>query len=309
MPEVLPRHWLMLGFLGVVWGASFMAMKLALGGVGPILLASIRVTLGAAFLLVILHAMGKRLPGWRSATERTIWGFAVALALLSNALPFVLLGWGQQVVASGFAGVCMAAVPLFVLPLAHALVPNERMNLRRLVGFVMGTLGVIVLIGPAAFDSTGADFELLAKLACVAAAGCYAVGSITTRLCPEVDKLALSAAVLLLASLVLLPLALWVEGLPTRLDATTLWALLYLGILPTGIAQVVLVTVNREAGPSFFSLVNYQVPLWSVFFGALILSEPLPPSLLLGLLLILGGVALSQLERLRRLFGHRAPAP
>jgi len=98
------------------------------------------------------------------------------------------------------------------------------------------------------------------------------------------------------------PIALWREGLPEGLDATTLWALIYLGVLPTGIAQVVLVTVTREAGPSFFSLVNYQVPVWSVIFGAVILLEPLPPSLLLGMALILGGVALSQLGRLKRLF-------
>lgn len=301
-PAILPRHWLMLAFLGVIWGASFMFMKVALDGVGPLALAATRVALGAALLLVILYAMGKRLPDWRHAQGRVIWGFALALAVLSNALPFFLLGWGQQVVASGFAGVCMAVVPLLILPLAHVFVPGERMTLRRMVGFVMGTLGVIVLIGPAALASTGADLELLAKLACVGAACCYAVGSITTRLCPDVDRLALSAAVLLLAALILMPLALWREGLPEALDSRTLWALLYLGVLPTGIAQVVLVTVTREAGPSFFSLVNYQVPLWSVFFGAVILLEPLPPSLLLGMIMILGGVALSQLGRLKRLF-------
>ena len=73
------------------------------------------------------------------------------------------------------------------------------------------------------------------------------------------------------------------------------FALLYLGVLPTGAAQVMLVVINREAGPVFFSLVNYQVPIWSVIFGAVFLLEPLPPSLLLGLALILSGVALSQL--------------
>ncbi|MCR9114532.1 MAG: DMT family transporter, partial [Rhodobacteraceae bacterium] len=211
----------------------------------------------------------------------------------------------QQSVASGFAGVCMAVVPLFVLPLAHVFVPGERMTLRRLTGFATGTAGVIILIGPGALASTGAEFEVLAKLACVGAAGCYAVGGIFTRLSPETDRLSLAAAILLLAAVLFTPYALWAEGWPEEINLTALAALLYLGILPTGVAQIILVNVIRDAGPSFLSLVNYQVPIWSVIFGAVLLSEMLPPSLFLGLAMILGGVALSQLGALRRLFTGR----
>lgn len=199
----------------------------------------------------------------------------------------------------------MAAVPLLVLPLSHLFVPGEQMRLRRLIGFVMGTIGVIVLIGPGALASTGADFEGLAKLACVGAAGCYAVGAIFTRLAPEVNRMALAAAVLLVAAVIFTPYALAVEGWPDMPRGHSLWALIYLGLLPTGVAQILLVQVIREAGPVFMSLVNYQVPIWSVVFGAVILSEALPPSLFLGLALILSGVALSQLGALRRLFGAR----
>lgn len=303
MPQIAARHWIMLALLAMVWGASFMFMSVALRGVGPLVLAATRITLGAMLLLAVMAAMGRSLPRWRDKNGPVIWTFALAMALFSNAIPFFLLGWGQQVVASGFAGVCMAVVPLLVLPLAHVFVPGERLTLRRLSGFVLGTMGVAVLIGPAAFAATGADLELLARLACIAAACCYAVGSICTRLCPEVDRLALSAAVLLLASVILVPVALSVEGWPREIDKTSIMALIYLGILPTGAAQVVLVTLNREAGPVFFSLVNYQVPIWSVIFGSVFLLEPLPPSLILGMALILGGVALSQLGRLKRLFG------
>ncbi len=301
-PTILPRHWFLLGFLGIVWGASFMAMKIALDGVGPFVLAASRVVLGSFFLLVILYAMGKRLPGWRSRNDRVIWCFALGVAAMGNAVPFVLLAWGQQVVASGFAGVSMAVIPLFTLPLAHFLVPGERMHLRRLTGFVMGTMGVIVLIGPAAFDSSGADLELLARLACIGAAFGYAMGSIITRLCPAVDMLVLSAAVLLLAAILLVPVALWQEGVPSGLDSRTVGALLYIAVLPTAVAQVVLVLLTRQAGPSFLTLVNYQVPVWAVLFGAVFLLEPLPPGLLLGMVLILGGIALSQLGQLKRLF-------
>lgn len=303
--KIAATNWIRIAVLGVIWGASFMFISVALTGAGPLFVAACRITLGAVFLLGLSFARGNRLPPVRGRQAGRVWAFALAMALFSNAIPFALLSWGQQWVASGFAGVCMAVVPLLILPLAHILVPGERMRLRKLAGFVLGTVGVAVLIGPGAFTPTGNAMESFARLACIGAACCYAVGSISTRLCPKVDGLALAAAVLMLAALIITPYALMEEGLPTDLTQKSFWALLYLGILPTGVAQILLVQVNREAGPSFFGLVNYQVPVWSVILGAVVLSEPLPPSLLLALALILSGVALSQFGALRRLFGGR----
>ncbi|WP_297541843.1 DMT family transporter [Roseovarius sp.] len=305
MQEISTLNWLRIGALGVIWGASFMFVSVALTGVGPFFLAAVRIVLGAGFLLCLLRVKGRKLPPRNGVDGRKIWQFALVMALFSNVFPFILLSWAQQSVASGFAGVCMAAVPLLILPLAHFLVPGERMHLRRLVGFVLGTTGVVVLIGPGAFTSTGKDLESLARLACLGAAGGYAIGSIATRLSPEVDRLALSALVLTLAAGMILPLALVVEGWPSALNTKSLLALLYLGVLPTGVAQVLLVQVNREAGPSFFSLVNYMVPVWSVILGALVLGEALPPSLLAAMTLILVGVGMSQWGALRRVFGAR----
>lgn len=300
----------MLGTLGLIWGASFLSISLALRDFGPLTVAATRITLAAILLVTITFARGSGLPPLRSTVDGPkIWLCALIVALTSNAVPFVLLSWGQQSVASGFAGVCMSVVPLIILPLAHALVPGEQMNLRKLVGFVIGTAGVVVLIGPAAFVATGAEAEALARLACVGAAMCYAIGSITTRLCPQVDFYALAAAVMLLASVLLLPVALWVEGVPTPAGLLPLLALLYLGILPTAIAQIMLVKVIREAGPTFMGLVNYQVPVWSVVLGALILGEALPASLISALALILAGVALSQGGALARLFRAMSRSP
>src|SRR6056297_783205 len=147
---VAPVNWLRLCALGMIWGASFMAVSVALQGVGPLTVVAVRLSLGAVFLLALRRATGRGLPRRRGPEAGRLWAFIVAMGLFSNALPFFLLSWGQQVVASGFAGVCMAAVPLLVLPLAHFLVPGERMHFRRAIGFVMGTLGVAVLIGPEA---------------------------------------------------------------------------------------------------------------------------------------------------------------
>ncbi len=306
-PTPSAANWALLGLLGLMWGASFLAVELAIVDFGPLSVSGLRITLAAIVLLSVARLRGVRLPRLSDPQGGTIWLAALLIALASNALPFSLLSWAQKSVASGFAGVCMAVVPLIILPLAHLFVPGERMNLRRTAGFALGTAGVAVLIGPGAFAATGAENEILARLACIAAAGCYAVGAITMRRCPETGFLSLAAAIMLLAALVLLPTALIVEGLPQRPGATSVLAVLYLGLLPTATAQLILVQVVRQAGPTFMSLSNYQVPIWSVFFGAAILSEPLPPSLFLALAMILSGLALSQLGALRRLFGRRAP--
>lgn len=303
MPSsIAAKNWAKLAILGVIWGASFMFVSVALQTVGPLMIVAARISLGAVFLLGLAYSIGNGLPPIKGRNGRIIWAFALAMGVFSNAVPFALLTWGQQFVASGFAGVCMSVVPLLVLPLAHFAVPGDRMSLRRLVGFVIGTIGVVVLIGPQAFASTGNSLEMFARLACVGAAGCYAVGSICTRLCPDVDRLGLAAATLLLAAVIFTPYALLNEGLPGDVSGLSLIALLYLGILPTGVAQILLVQVIRDAGPVFMSLVNYQVPIWSVVFGVLLLAEPLPPSLITAMALILGGVMLSQLGALRRLF-------
>lgn len=302
MQETRPINWLKIGILAIIWGASFMVMSVALRQVGPLMLVAARLSMGAVFLVVLAYLRGGGLPSFKGKNARTIWGFALLMGLFSNAIPFALLAWGLQHVASGFAGVSMAATPLLILPLAHFMVVGERMTLRRSIGFAIGTIGVVVLIGPQAFSSTGSELELWARLACVGAALCYAIGSISTRLCPEVDMLSLSAAALCLASAVFLPYAMIMEDMPGNLSWQVILALVYLGIVPTGVAQLLLVQVVRDAGPVFMGLTNYQVPVWAVIFGTLFLAEPVPSSLLLALVLILGGVALSQAGALRRLF-------
>lgn len=287
-------NWIKLLFLGLVWGSSFMGVSLALEGFGPMSIAAVRITLGAIALLSIIRMMGIALPDLRTHQGRIIWLCALGMGFFSNALPFTLLSWGQTYVASGFAGVCMAVVPLFVLPLSHLFVPGEHMTLRRTISFLIGFAGVVTLIGLKAFASAGTDFESMARLACLGAALCYAIGAIITRLCPSVNLLSLSAATLVCGAMMILPTALMQEGLPSLPETRPLLSVLYLGLVPTALAQVLLVQVARSAGPSFLSTVNYQVPVWSVMFGALLLNETLPPQLFAALALILGGLLLSR---------------
>lgn len=304
MPSPTRRDWLILAALGLMFGSSFMGVSVALQGFGPLSIAAYRITLGAVILVVFAKASGRNMPALSAPNGLAIWGAAIAMGAFSNAIPFFLLGWAQAHVASGFAGVSMAAMPLITLVLAHFLIAEERITLRRLIGILIGFIGVLVLIGPSAFESTGGELENTARFICLAAGACYSIGSIVARLCPDVDRRAFAATTLVAATVMIVPVALWKEGVPTEFPSTlpTLSVIL-LGIFPTALAQILLVILVRRAGPTFLSLVNYQVPLWAIFLGAALLGEDLPSSLIWAMGLILIGVAVSQLGALSRLFG------
>ncbi len=288
MTRPSPLDWLAIALLGLVWGGTFMVISFALQGYGPLTVACARTTFGAVTLLVVLALTGKRLPlGW------AVWRFILPAGLLSTALPFFLLSWAQGSVASAFAGLSMASVPLFVLPLAHVF-SDELMRPRKLLGFGLGFAGVALVLGPEAF---GTGQALLPRAACFAAALCYAVSSILTRRCPKVDPIAFAAATLLVGAALLIPAMLLAEGLPQWAGSKPSMAIIFLGLVPTALAALLRVITIRRVGSGFMTLTNYQMPLWSMGFGTLILGEALPPTFYAALLLILSGMAVSQSGR------------
>jgi drug/metabolite transporter (DMT)-like permease len=280
-------NWLSILALGVIWGGTFMVVALALRGYGPLTVAAARTGLAATALVVLAVILRRPLP--KISVDLGL--YIAVIGALSTAVPFFLLSWGQQYVPSAFAGLSMAAVPIFVLPLAHMFVPGDRMQFRKIAGFGLGFLGVMFLVGADAF--TG-DTAILPRLACLGAALCYAVSSVVTRRCPPIDPVLLAAASLVVGSALLIPAMLAIEGLPAMAAPIPMAAILILGLVPTALATLIRVQVIQTAGPSFLTLVNYQVPLWSVLFGVLVLHEALPGHFFWALLLILAGLAVSQ---------------
>lgn len=290
----------MIVLLGFVWGGTFMVTEIALQGITPFWLAASRITFAALVTTALWGIWGFEL--FTAPLTRKNRVALLFIGAASSAVPFGLLAWGQQYVTSGFAGVSMASVTLIVLPLSHFFVAGEIMTLRRVIGFAIGFVGVVILIGAQAFESTGTELETAGRIACVGAACCYALSSIVMRRLPPVDPFGLSTVLLIIAAFLIIPVAWLVEGPPPLPKGDTLAVLAFLGLAPTAAANVLRVLVIRSAGPVFMSIVNYQVPLWSVLLGALVLGEALPPSLLLAMALILLGVAISQYGALSRLF-------
>jgi drug/metabolite transporter (DMT)-like permease len=292
-------NWASVLLLGFVWGGAFLGIALALRGFGPFTVAAGRLSFAAIAMLALASV-----PRTRSGPSAT-WQHApyiVIMGVIGMALPFLLLSWGQTRVTSGFAGVAMSSVALFILPMAHFLVPGDQLTTRKSAGFAMGFAGVVILLGPSLVTEGWTGPESLGRLACIGAAVCYAVASLTTRLAPPIDPIALATWQVTLGALALAPIALIVEGVPKVFDPQATFALIALALIPTALAAFLRVIVIRSAGPTFMSLVGFQVPVWAVVFGIVFLGEPVSASLFIALSLVLGGMAVNQWPALRRLF-------
>lgn len=288
-----PENWASILALGLIWGGTFMVTAVALEGHGPITVAAARTVLGAVSMLALMAVLGRAWP-----RDRAVWAYALPTGLMNTALPFFLLSWGIQHVPSAFAGLSMSAVPLFVLPLAH-LFSDETMTGRATTGVAMGFCGALVLLGPGLVGLGTSLVATLGQLACVGAALSYAVASVLTRRCPPVDAITFSAVSLAVGGAVLVPLMLAFEGLPRLAVSRADGAIVFLGLVPTALATLIRTRVIQTAGSIFMTLVNYQVPVWAMVFGALVLSEALPLRFFAALALILTGLAISQWRGLK----------
>ena len=298
MQQPTLQNWLSVLALGLIWGGTFMVVSIALRGYGPLTVACARTTLGAIALLSLMRVMNRPLPNF----DARMFKYLFVIGILNTAVPFALLSWGQQYVASAFAGISMAALPLFVLPLAH-IFTDEKLSTRNMIGVGLGFTGAVVLIGPSVLK-IGSGMAPLGQIACNMATISYAISSIMTRRCPPIDSITMAALLLLVGATALIPAMLIFEGIPQIADRTSTIAIIFLGFVPTAFAALLRVTTIRSAGAVFMTLVNYQVPVWSMIFGTVVLAEVLPLRFFAALALIMIGLLISQWNSLKRIFGR-----
>jgi drug/metabolite transporter (DMT)-like permease len=284
----------MLAALVALWGSNFMFIKLGVAEVPPATLVATRLVIGAVILVAVVRAMGYTFPPVGRA-----WMPYVVLAIVGNCMPFWFITWGQTSIDSALAGILMAIMPLTTLLLAHFFVTGERMTPTRVLGFLLGFVGIVVLMGPAALAGLGgAPIEVLAQLSVLAGALCYAANGVIIRVTLRGDVMVASAAIIAIAAVVSVPVALAVDQ-PWRLDpglrAVTI--LFWIGVGPTAIATLVHLKLIASAGPTFMSLINYCIPVVALLIGVALLGEEPGANAYSGLALILAGIALSQLRR------------
>jgi drug/metabolite transporter (DMT)-like permease len=294
-----------IGLLAAFWGASYMFIKVANRGYEPTAMIMFRLLVASLIIVVVLIAQ----RGWQATVEemRALGWEGFALGVVNGAIPFTLIAWGEKHIDSGVAAIANASMPIFVVLLAIRFKPSETVRGLRLVGFIVGLLGVGVLAG---VHPEGGWWGFAGTMAVVVASVSYAVGSLWgQRLIAGTSGLVLSASSMIGGLLVLLPFGLL--QLPSEVPG---WketgSVLALAAIGTALAQIILYRVLRTDGAARVSLVTYLLPVTALIYGVTLLGEPLTWEELAGMALILGGVALgSGAVRFARREPVAAPTP
>jgi drug/metabolite transporter (DMT)-like permease len=274
------RAWIIFVSLCIVWGTPYFFVKVALTEVSPMMIAWGRIAMAAAILVPIAARRGSLRPAFAHLGALTAFAFAEMI------LPFLLISWGEQWVSSSLAGVLIATTPMMVLVIGPLFGIREALGARRLLGLLIGFGGVLLLLG---IDGI-AGWQGWLGVACLLAATLgYAIGPLVVqRHLTGVDELGALAGSLAVATLVLLPFALW--SLPTALPgAKALGSVAMLGVLCTAIGMLLYVLLIHLAGAARATVVAYVNPAVAALLGVFVLGEKFGLGMALGMALILLG--------------------
>jgi drug/metabolite transporter (DMT)-like permease len=278
---------LLLLILGTIWGASYLFIKVVVAEVPVLTLVAGRLTLAAIAMWLILRTRGVLMP-----RSRRMWGRYAVLGLLGMAVPYSLISWGEQYISSGLASLLQATTPIFTVILAQFLTDDERVTVAKIIGVIIGFVGVGILMLPDLRQ--GLQANLLGQLAIVGSSLCYAGTAIYARSRLRGQLPLVSACGQLTMGMVLmLPVSLLIDrpfDLAPSLPVLASW--MVLTILGTVVAYVIYYTIIERSSATFVTMVTYIIPVNGLMLGALVLNEPLNVTVLGSLVLILSGVLL-----------------
>ena len=284
------NNYSLLIFLGAVWGGSFVAIKFSNLMFNPIEIGFFRTFIGATVLLLAVLYRAGSLQFFQKNTYR----YAI-IGLFNAAIPFTLIPYGLLTLPSNIGVIIMSANPFLALILAHYFTDNEKLNLRKIIGTIIGFSGVIFAVGVQVFVTDLSSF--IGALAIYLAGCSYVVSNLIIRKVSNLPSDMVTMNTLAWGSIWLLPLMLlFAEPINYEINITAIYALFYLGIIPTGLAFSLRQVLIRTAGTTFMMQVAYLIPVFGIFYGWVLMNEPLKFSLLIGVILVVMGIAISRLQ-------------
>ena len=274
--------------LGALWGSSFGAIKIALHGVTPLTVMSVRILLAGAALLLLILVRKTPLPRGIQNWIKIGW-----MALFGTLIPFFLVPWGQLQIDSSLAAILMAVSPLFALTLGHFFSEHESFTLRQLLAMLVGFSGILLVFGENAISSINGN--IWAQLAVIGAGFCYTISGVIVSRVRGASADSVSASIFICSSVIVFPLWMILEQ-PWSLhfETESLLALTYLGLVSTGMAFLMRYYIILRAGAVFLSYVAFIIPMFGILFGILFLGETISVNTMGAVVLILSGVYLGR---------------
>jgi drug/metabolite transporter (DMT)-like permease len=294
------RNWLMFWGLGLIWGSSFLLIKVGVEDLGPLPLVSVRIGLAAVLMAAFLRLTGRHRPH----TRREMAGL-LYVGVMNTAVPFTLITWGEQDIDSGLATVLNATVPLFTLVFAHFALSDERITPQKVIGLLAGFVGVAILASRDAESSS--PNALSGQVAVLVASACYASSAVVIRrYLRRVDPFVIAGGSLLVGAVTVITITLiTVHPLPDvgGLRIKAVLAVLTLAVLNTVVAYFLFYHLIDTWDATRTTLVTYVMPPVGVTLGAIFLDETVDRKIVIGAALILGGIIVVNWHNRRR------PAP
>ncbi len=282
-------EWGMLVLLSVLWGGSFFFNGVAVRDLPPFTIVVVRVALAAITLWGLMAVLKLKMP-----TDLKTWQLFFGMGLLNNVLPFSLIVWGQEQIASGIASILNATTPLFAVVVAHIFTTDEKITPARLMGVLSGLCGVIIMMGEASWSAFEKS-DLYAQVAILGGAFCYALAGVYGRRFKRLGlaPMAIATGQVTASSLLLFPVMLLVDQ-PWTLPMPSLetWAALgAVAVFSTALAYNLYFRILATAGATNLLLVTFLVPVSAILLGVSLLGEVLEVKHVVGMVLIGGGLA------------------
>ncbi len=285
--------YLALAGLALIWGASFLFIKVAVQDMSPAALVLIRAASGFVAMAAVVALMRRSLvgPGWK----RRLFPYVV-MAIGGGLIPWTGIAWGEERITSGLASILNATAPLFTAVLAYWVIPMERPSAVNYAGVFIGFAGVVILVLPRVLE-TGLGGDTLGTLAVLVAAASYAaVALYQRRNLRGVDVYEASLGQLAMTVLIALPFA--APSLPSvHLNLPSIASVLALGIAGSGLAYILYYYALNTLGPVRASTVTLLLPVTAVFWGVTLLHESVTLPIVVGMVVILGGIVLTNMRR------------
>ena len=282
------NDYIVLFALGALWGSSFGAIKIALHGVTPLTVMSVRILLAGAALLLLIRVRKTPFPRGIQNWIKIGW-----MALFGTLIPFFLVPWGQLQIDSSLAAILMAVNPLFALTLGHFFSDHESFTLRQLLAMLVGFSGILLVFGENAISSINGN--IWAQLAVIGAGFCYTISGVIVSRVRGASADSVSASIFICSSVIVFPLWMILEQ-PWSLhfETESLLALTHLGLVSTGMAFLMRYYIILRAGAVFLSYVAFIIPMFGILFGILFLGETISVNTMGAVVLILSGVYLGR---------------
>ena len=280
------KHWTVFILLGAIWSASFLWIKIALNEVGPITLVAYRVIFGLLTGIVVALILKIQLPkDWKT------WKIFIVLGVINVAVPFFLITWGEQSIDSAVASILNATVPLFTVILEHFMLKDDKISVSKLTGLLIGFAGVVLLLSKDLKPDS--QNSIIGQAAVIVASMFYSYSYIYARMhTAEVPGQIRGMLPLFSASAVMFVAAPAFESPIVIPHLPITWvALIWLGVLGTGLAMIMQYYLVHEIGPTRATLVTYIFPLGGVLLGVIFLHEQLSWQLASGAILIISSIA------------------